>query len=98
MMNDQRRAAIEEALSVNEYTVDEHAPHLRVKDMEACRLCTNRPCISICPAAVYAWEEQQLLVQCNGCLECGACRFVCLHDNIDWNYPRGGFGVTIKHG
>jgi ferredoxin like protein len=98
MMNDQLRAAIEEDLSVNKYLVDEQEAHLRVKDMDTCRRCEHRPCVFICPAAVYVWEEDRLLVQYRGCLECAACRFVCPHDNIEWNYPRGGFGVVIQQG
>ncbi len=33
------------------------------------------------------------------CLECGTCRVVCLYDNFEWEYPRGGFGgVAYKFG
>ncbi len=97
-MNDQLRSAIEAALSVNEYSVDANGSHLRVKELETCRQCADRPCILICPAAVYAWQNDTLTIQYAGCLECAACRFVCPHDNIDWNYPRGGFGVRITKG
>ena len=34
----------------------------------------------------------------DGCLECGTCRLVCDSDNVDWNYPRGGFGILFKFG
>lgn len=98
MMNDEQRAAIEQALALNQYTVDKQSSHLRVKDMAVCHRCADRPCIAICPAAVYEWEEPQLLVLYEGCLECGACRVVCPSDNIDWSYPRGGFGVSFKNG
>ena len=95
-MDAQRRVAIEEELAVNTYTVDGDESHLRVKSMDICRACADHPCIQICPAAVYEWEEQRLIVCYQGCLECGACRFACPHDNIEWEYPRGGFGVSIK--
>ena len=34
----------------------------------------------------------------DGCLECGTCRLVCDAKNVDWNYPRGGFGILFKFG
>lgn len=96
--NEKVRAGIEKELYVNKYNVDEQDSHLRVRDMEVCRRCADKPCATVCPAAVYVWEHNQLTVQYSGCLECGTCRFVCPHDNIDWNYPRGGFGVVLKSG
>lgn len=95
---DDIRAGIEKELYINKYNVDEHASHLRVKDMDVCRKCTDRPCTAFCPASVYVWEQNQLTVQYSGCLECGSCRFGCPHDNIEWGYPRGGFGVVLKMG
>jgi ferredoxin like protein len=32
-------------------------------------------------------------------MECGICRVVCAAaGDIEWNYPRGGFGVLFKFG
>ena len=92
------RVEIEKELYIDKYTPDEHESHLRIKDMAVCRACEDKPCTYICPAGVYVWENGQLTVQYSGCLECGSCRFACPHDNIDWNYPRGGFGVALKLG
>ncbi|WP_243678951.1 4Fe-4S dicluster domain-containing protein [Vulcanisaeta distributa] len=33
-----------------------------------------------------------------GCLECGTCRVVCPENNIEWNYPKSGFGVQYRFG
>jgi ferredoxin like protein len=30
------------------------------------------------------------------CLECGACRISCQNGALDWNYPKGGFGVCFR--
>ena len=60
------RAGIEKELYVNKYNVDEHQSHTRVKDMEVCRKCEDRPCTFMCPAAVYVWEHNQLTVQYSG--------------------------------
>ena len=32
------------------------------------------------------------------CLECGACRIACDKKTLIWDYPKQGFGVTIKKG
>jgi ferredoxin like protein len=78
----------------NTYHVDSAQTHIRIKEMSICHECAERPCVVSCPAAVYVWEFERLTVQYSGCLECGACRIVCPHDNIDWRLPRAGYGVT----
>jgi ferredoxin like protein len=30
------------------------------------------------------------------CLECGTCLLVCDKGALDWNYPKGGFGVRFR--
>jgi len=30
------------------------------------------------------------------CLECGTCYVVCDKEAVDWNYPRGGYGVCYR--
>jgi ferredoxin like protein len=35
----------------------------------------------------------------DGCLECGTCRVICTeYRNVEWEYPRGGFGILFKFG
>jgi ferredoxin like protein len=72
--------------------------HLNVKDQAVCNRCEDKPCIPRCPAQVYEWEEDHLMVAYENCVECGVCKIVCPYDNIDWEYPRGGFGVVWKFG
>ena len=43
-------------------------------------------------------EEDGVDLVVDGCLECGTCRIVCARGNVDWNYPRGGFGILFKFG
>ena len=32
-------------------------------------------------------------------MECGTCRVVCAETGeVEWNYPRGGYGVLFKFG
>lgn len=77
--------------------------HLSVKDQSLCKTCKakhDKPCINGCPAD--CWEHQQeqdeTHVAFEGCLECGTCRIICPYDNVEWKYPRGGFGVKYKFG
>jgi len=79
------------------YEVDEES-HLVIKDQKTCRDCERKPCINRCPAEVYSWEGDRLQVAYENCVECGVCKIVCPYENIDWRYPRGGFGVSFKFG
>jgi ferredoxin like protein len=72
-------------------------PHI-VIDRTQCVECDGRPCIVVCPAGLYEWMDDQLVHNCDGCLECGSCRIVCPHDAITWRYPRGGCGVRYRWG
>lgn len=86
---------IDDKLFLNTYKVDT-IPHLIIKDQTVCTNCIEKPCISFCPARVYEYKDDKIIVGFEGCLECGACRIACPHNNIDWNYPRGGFGVQFR--
>ncbi|MCL4459685.1 MAG: 4Fe-4S dicluster domain-containing protein [Chloroflexi bacterium] len=91
---------IEDKLYLDRFKPDEQS-HLIIIDQEKCRttcVAQNRPCTHFCPAQVYKWEEDKITVAFEGCLECGACRIGCPFSNIDWRYPRGGFGVQYKFG
>jgi len=72
--------------------------HLNIKDADVCLGCKDKPCLWFCPAEVYKWEDERITIAFEGCLECGTCRIGCPFDNIDWRYPRGGFGVQYKFG
>ena len=44
-------------------------------------------------------EGGQVEVASDGCVECGTCRIVTSGSGeLEWNYPRGGFGVLYKFG
>ncbi|MDF2503605.1 4Fe-4S dicluster domain-containing protein [Clostridium sp.] len=88
---------IDDKLFFNSYNVDTTS-HLIIKDPTVCLNCNEKVCTFICPARVYEWEDEHLVVGYEGCLECGACRVGCSHDNIDWRYPRGGFGIQFRLG
>lgn len=92
---------LEDKLFMDRYVVDEEYAHLKIKKPEVCEGCEKKACTYACPAGVYTWDEtgKRIDVAYADCLECGTCRIVCReHDNIDWNYPRGGYGVQFKFG
>ncbi|MDP2662976.1 MAG: 4Fe-4S dicluster domain-containing protein [Dehalococcoidia bacterium] len=89
---------VEDKLFTVKFKPDEHS-HLEIKDQEVCqKKCGSRPCTTFCPAQVYKYEDQKLMVSYENCLECGCCRLACPYQNVNWRYPRGGFGVTFRYG
>ncbi len=69
-------------------------------DTNLCTFCEKKPCLYICPAQVYNWEDR-LVYNTEGCMETGACLVVCHklgNKAIRWNYPAGGRGVTFTKG
>jgi ferredoxin like protein len=92
------RYGIEKLLSFNKYLVDDEEKHITIKK-EICAGCRTRPCIPACPAGLYVLKDQEMSIDPAGCLECGTCRVVCpFPEAIDWNYPRGGFGISYRYG
>lgn len=88
---------VEDKLFTLKFKPDEHS-HLEIKDQEACKNCARKACTTFCPAQVYKYEDDKLMVSYENCLECGCCRIACSQQNINWRYPRGGFGVTFRYG
>ncbi len=95
-----KKLTLEQKLFLNGFRPDEQS-HVRVKDPAKCRTCKRRQCTTVCPVNAYRWENDQLTIFSEGCLECGTCRVACQDkdcDNLEWNYPRGGFGVNYRTG
>lgn len=74
--------------------------HLIIKERDNCLKCAKKDCNYFCPSDVYDWDKKQKLttVAYENCIECGTCRIACPYDNIDWVYPKGGYGITYKYG
>ena len=92
---------VEEKLFQNRYKVDAGKPHIRIVDSEICQVqCQTKPCTVCCPASCYTAEgDGQITLITDGCLECGTCRIICSeHLNVQWDYPRGGYGIQFKFG
>lgn len=92
---------VEEKLFQNRYRVDAGRPHIQIRDADICRhQCKSQQCTSCCPAGCYTAEgDRSVTLITDGCLECGTCRVICTEfRNVDWEYPRGGFGILFKFG
>lgn len=84
-------------LGVDTIKVDTNK-HITVKQ-EICKACKEKECLHVCPAQVYKLNEAgDIVLDLEGCLECGTCKIACSKGSIDWNYPAGGFGIQLKFG
>nr|WP_258359885.1 ferredoxin family protein [Moorella sulfitireducens] len=85
-------------LGINKFAVDDEEAHIVLKK-ELCALCQAKPCTRACPAALYTLKEGDISFDYAGCLECGTCRVICPQKGaINWQYPRGGFGIIFRYG
>lgn len=89
---------IEDKLYCVRYNVDNKEAHIKLKDKETCNKCEIKYCTWVCPAENYKFENGELHFSYDGCMECGACRLSCPEEHLDWNYPKGGFGVCFRFG
>jgi ferredoxin like protein len=81
------------------YYVDEEFAHIRIVNQTVCANCGPKPCLNFCPVHVFTSDAQgHISVGYQACVECGSCRIGCLFHNVDWQLPRGGYGVAYKFG
>ena len=93
-------SSVEEKLGTLTYKNDPQS-HIAIPDPDIClNKCKDKPCITVCPAKVYDWDEskKKIVIGYENCIECGAARMICPFQNIKWEPPRGGFGVSYKFG
>ena len=90
---------VEEKLFQNRYLVDEGHPHVCVTEGKEATPAL-KAIISCCPAGCWGLtEDGKVEPTLDGCLECGTCRILTAQDgDLNWNYPRGGFGIAYKFG
>ncbi|MGH3341484.1 MAG: ferredoxin family protein [Carbonactinosporaceae bacterium] len=93
---DYRGVAFDERMSTVEFRVAAE-PHITV-DTEACRSCTTKACVQVCPANLFVpTADGGILFNYEECFECGSCYLVCNEANaISWSYPTGGHGVVFR--
>ncbi|ADV14861.1 ferredoxin-like protein [Mesorhizobium australicum WSM2073] len=99
MANPVTNLRVEDKLYQNRYLVDSGRPHIKVRPHE--QPSANLVALTlVCPAKCYESNDKgQVEITADGCMECGTCRVLCeASGEIEWNYPRGGFGVLFKFG
>jgi ferredoxin like protein len=98
-MSEAVKTRVEEKLFQNRYVVDAGRSHILVAphDKPSGNLLAM---ITLCPAGCYTINETgQVEIAPDGCFECGTCRVLCEPGGeLQWNYPRGGYGVLFKFG
>lgn len=89
---------IEAKLGLDVFKIDEE-PHI-VINQEICQTqCRVRYCLHVCPAELYSLGKQgEVLVEYEGCLECGTCLIACRPGALTWHYPQAGYGVQYRFG
>lgn len=94
-----KAAKVEDKLYFDRFVVDAGRPHIKVRP-HTIPSPELRSLTRLCPASCYsANDEGQIEIASDGCLECGTCRIVTsATGEIEWNYPRGGFGILYKFG
>ncbi|TVR95631.1 MAG: ferredoxin family protein [Rhodospirillales bacterium] len=91
---------VEEKLFQNRYVVDEGRPHISISEPLKASPAL-RTLVDICPAGCWSVQpDGQLSGTLDGCFECGTCRIVAkaVGQEIQWAYPRGGYGILYKFG
>jgi ferredoxin like protein len=90
---------VEDKLYHNRYRVDAGRAHIRVRPhtVPSAALLTL---LTACPARCYSRNDTgQVEIAVDGCVECGTCRIIGEPTgDIEWSYPRGGYGVSFKFG
>jgi ferredoxin like protein len=92
--------SLADRLGANSYQTDK-TPHLKLSDPGLCQRCRDRPCIRVCPAEVYHWDEDHLRINYENCLELGACRVACHrlgNGALQWDFPPPAKGVIYRFG
>jgi electron transfer flavoprotein-quinone oxidoreductase len=69
---------------------DDSVPHIQVTKP---RSEFMQKMVSLCPTRCYSSENGDVILQHEGCIECGTCAYDTL-----WRHPRGVKGVSYKYG
>ena len=66
------------------------------QDMECFEKFGVHPCQFFCPAHVYKFECDELILSPSNCLHCQTCQVKCPRQVIKWDVPEGGDGPKYK--
>ncbi len=78
---------------------EDEPSHVLLVDPARCAACGadhDHACTHFCPADVYRWSDDRLVVSASNCLHCMSCSVKCPQSNILWHPPEGGEGPRYK--
>ena len=90
------KLSVEQRLNLNSFATDKET-HITI-DHKRCTEKDVRILLRICPAYCFTMKSGELVFSRLGCLECGACRAAASPGAIEWNFPKGGFGIQYRYG
>lgn len=69
---------------------DDHESHIKVLNSQTEFM---RKMVTLCPAKCYSEGDGKVLIQHEGCVDCGTCS-----QETEWHHPRGEKGIHYKYG
>jgi len=69
---------------------DDHQSHIKVLTPQSEFM---KKIVTLCPAKCYSEEDNRVLIQHEGCVDCGTCS-----QETQWRHPRGEKGIQYKFG
>jgi electron transfer flavoprotein-quinone oxidoreductase len=69
---------------------DDTLSHIRILDQKSEFM---RKMVVICPTRCYSIEQEEVMLQHEGCIECGSCA-----KETVWKHPRGEKGIEYQYG
>jgi len=69
---------------------DDNVSHIKVLDSKSDFM---KRMVTLCPTKCYSIENEQVMLQHEGCIECGTCSL-----ETDWKHPRGEKGIVFQYG
>jgi electron-transferring-flavoprotein dehydrogenase len=79
---------------------EDEPSHITITDTSEHDRCFKafgcHPCEFFCPAEVYRFEGDNLILSPSNCVPCQTCRIKCPRQAIKWEVPEGGDGPKYK--
>jgi electron transfer flavoprotein-quinone oxidoreductase len=69
---------------------DDHQAHIKVLQPNSEYM---KKMVVLCPAKCYSEEGERVVIQHEGCIDCGTCS-----QETEWRHPRGEKGIHYKFG
>jgi electron transfer flavoprotein-quinone oxidoreductase len=69
---------------------DDEVPHIKVITPTSNFM---KKMVTLCPTKCYSIENDKVMIQHEGCIECGTCS-----EETDWKHTRGEKGITYQYG